>query len=243
MKKTRRRITLITNLILVTAFTVVFAVSFFPQQALPIYGGTDLSAIYSGARGTNKVSFMFNVYENAETVEKIADLLTERGAKATFFVGGCWADDNGKTLKYLIEQGYEIANHGYFHKDHSTLNYEKNKEEIYLTGVIVNALCGAKLNLFAPPSGSFSDTTLQAAADLDYQVVMWSKDTIDWRDSDKAKIVSRATKNLTGGDLILMHPKSHTLAALPEIIDYCFSHGFDIVSVSENISSKITQNI
>ena len=242
MKIRRRKITLITNILLVAGFTALFAVSFLPRAALPIYGGTELSAIYSGARGTNKVSFMFNVYENAETVEKIAGLLTERGVSATFFVGGCWADDNEKTLKYLVESGHEIANHGYFHKDHSALNYEKNKEEIYLTGVIVKALCGATPTLFAPPSGSFSDITLQAAADINYQVVMWSKDTIDWRDSDTSKIVSRATKNLTGGDLILMHPKPHTLAALPEIMDYCFAHGLEIVKVSENISAKTTQN-
>ena len=242
MKMTRRKITLFTNVLLVAAFTAVFAVSFFPQNALPIYGGTNLSAIYNGVRGTNRVSFMFNVYESAETVEKIADLLDERGVKATFFVGGCWADDNEKTLNRLVKSGHEIANHGYFHKDHGALDYEKNREEIYLTGVIVKAFCGVSPTLFAPPSGSFSDITLQAATDLGYRVVMWSKDTIDWRDNDRAKIVSRATKNLTGGDLILMHPKSHTLAALPEIIDYCFAHGFEIVKVSENISAIITQN-
>lgn len=242
MKIKRRKITLITNFLLVASFTAVFAVSFFPQKTLPIYGGTELSAIYNGVRGTNKVSFMFNVYENAETVQQIARLLDERGVKATFFVGGCWADDNELTLNFLVQNGHEIANHGYFHKDHSTLDYEKNKEEIYLTGVIVKALCGASPTLFAPPSGSFSDKTLQAAADLGYQVIMWSKDTIDWRDKDKSKVVSRATKNLIGGDLILMHPKSHTFAALPEIIDYCFAHGLEIVKVSENISAKTTQN-
>ena len=242
MKLNRRKITFITNVLLIAGFTAVFAVSFFPRAALPIYGGTNLSAIYSGNRGTNKVSFMFNVYENSETVEKIAELLNGYGVKATFFVGGCWADDNAKTLNYLAENGHELANHGYFHKDHSTLDYEKNKEEIYLTGVIVNALCGKTLTLFAPPSGSYSDITLQAAADLGYQVIMWSKDTIDWRDKDKTKIISRATKNLTGGDLILMHPKSHTLSALPEIVDYCIAHGFEIVKVSENIYRKNTQN-
>ena len=156
MKLKKRKITFITNAVLIAAFTAVFAVSFFPQKALPIYGGTELSAIYCGNRGTNKVSFMFNVYENAEVVENIVDLLDSRGVKATFFVGGCWADDNGKTLNKIVESGHEIANHGYFHKDHKTLNYDKNREEIYLTGVIVKALCGATPTLFAPPSGSFS---------------------------------------------------------------------------------------
>ncbi|MBQ6728257.1 MAG: polysaccharide deacetylase family protein [Clostridia bacterium] len=242
MKAKRRRISLITNTLLVAAFTAVFAVGFFPQQAMPIYGGTEISAIYNGVRGTDKVSFMFNVYENTAVVEKIVDILDENDIKATFFVGGCWADDNGKTLNKIVQSGHEIANHGYFHKDHKSLSYEKNREEIYLTGVIVKALCGAELKLFAPPSGSYSDATLQAATELGYKVIMWSKDTIDWRDSDKAKIVSRATKNLTGGDLILMHPKEHTLAALPEIIAYCNLNGLKPITVSENISPKNTQN-
>ena len=77
MKKSRRKITLITNLVLIAAFTAVFAVSFLPQATLPIYGGKNLSAIYNGVRGGNNVSLMFNVYENTEVVEKIADILDE----------------------------------------------------------------------------------------------------------------------------------------------------------------------
>ena len=242
MQIKRRKVTFITNFVLIAAFTAVFAVSFLPQKALPIYGGTNLSAVYNGNRGTDKVSLMFNVYENSEIVEKIVDLLDASGAKATFFVGGCWADDNEKTLNKIIASGHEIANHGYFHKDHAAIDYDKNREEIYLTGVIVKALCGATPTLFAPPSGSFSADTLQAAFDLGYKVVMWSKDTIDWRDKDKAKIISRATKNLAGGDLILMHPKEHTLAALSDIIGYCRNNNFELVTVSENISGDNAQN-
>lgn len=242
MKLKRRKLTLITNCMLIAAFTAVFAVSFLPENAVPIYGGTNLSAIYSGNRGTNKVSFMFNVYENTEVVEKIVDVLDGYSVKATFFVGGCWADDNEAALNKIIKSGHEIANHGYFHKDHASLDYEKNKEEIYLTGVIVKAFCGVEPSLFAPPSGSYSDITLQAAADLNYRVIMWSKDTIDWRDKDADKIFTRATKNLAGGDLILMHPKAHTLAVLPKIIEYCVTKGFSPVTVSENILSENAHN-
>ena len=241
MKTVRRKITLITNIVLVVAFTAVFAVSFFPQQALPIYGGTDVSALYNGNRSGNGVSLMFNVYENTEIVEKIVDVLDVYQAKATFFVGGCWADDNGNTLNKIVSGGHEIANHGYFHKDHAALDYATNREEIYLTGVVVKALCGYSPALFAPPSGSYSAATLQAAADLGYTVIMWSKDTIDWRDKDVKTVFARSTKNLAGGDLILMHPKEHTLAALPQIIEYCKNNGFDLVTVSENISTKNTQ--
>jgi peptidoglycan/xylan/chitin deacetylase (PgdA/CDA1 family) len=64
---------------------------------------------------------------------------------------------------------------------------------------------------------------------------MWSKDTIDWRDKDTAIIYKRATSNPENGDLILMHPKEHTLKVLPDIIDFYLGKGFNLVTVSENI--------
>lgn len=236
MKRLNRRITILTNVALLVIFTAVFAVSFLPQTIVPIYGGDQVSAIYNGNREKPNVSLMFNVYENTEIVNDIVDTLDEYNVKATFFVGGCWADDNEQTLLKIRDSGHEIANHGYFHKDHKNLDYDGNKQEISSTGTVVKSLCGVTPTLFAPPSGSFSSLTLEAAYDLNYKVVMWSKDTIDWRDSQTDIIYNRATKNLENGDLVLMHPKAHTLDALPSIITYYKSVNFSIVTVSENIA-------
>ena len=233
----RKRTTLITNAILSVALIFTVAVSFLPAGALPSYGGKDVKAIYKGENTQNVVSLSFNVYEGADVVLSILKVLEEHNAKATFFVGGCWADDNGDTLKKIAESGNELANHGYFHKDHAKLGEEGNRQEIYLTGVIVNAFTGVTPNLFAPPSGSYSDVTVKVASELGYRVIMWSKDTIDWRDDDINKIISRATKDLSSGDIILMHPKKHTLAALPEILSRIEKGGFAVRTVTENIDN------
>ena len=235
MKRLNVKINVVTNVILIAVFVVVVAVCFVPQKAIPIYGGNSLSAIYNGNVNNKNVSLMFNVYENTEVVNKIIDVLDKSEVKGTFFVGGCWADDNGETLNRIVKSGHEIANHGYFHKDHKKLSFDKNKEEIMLTGVIVKALCGVQSTLFAPPSGSFNDATLEAAYELGYQVIMWSKDTIDWRDKDIDVIYNRATRNPTNGELILMHPKEHTLSALPKIIEFYKKNGFNLCTVSDNI--------
>lgn len=236
MKKLNRKITIISNILLVVIFSIVFAISFLPESIESIYGGSRINAIYNGNRAKADVSLMFNVYENTEVVNGILDVLKENNVKATFFVGGCWADDNGQTLTRIVSEGHELANHGYFHKDHKLLDYQKNKSEIENTGKIVKALCGMDLKLFAPPSGSFSDTTLEVADELGYKVIMWSKDTIDWRDKDENLIFKRATNGLENGDLILMHPKAHTLAVLPKILDFYKSVNFSVVTVSENLA-------
>ena len=236
MSKLNRKITLVTNAVLVLIFTAVLIVGFLPWQSIPIYGGNGITAIYNGNREHKRVSLMFNVYENTEVVNGIIDVLNEENVKATFFVGGCWADDNGETLVRLSASGHEIGNHGYFHKDHKNLSYEKNVEEIENTGKIVLGLSGVNTSLFAPPSGSFSETTLEVAEKLGYKVIMWSKDTIDWRDKEEETIYKRATSSPENGDLILMHPKTHTLKVLPKIIEYYKSIGFSIVTVTENLS-------
>ncbi len=230
-----KKITIITNFILVFILSTVATVCFLPETIVPIYGGTKIEAIYNGNRQKKCVSLMFNVYENANVVNSIIDVLDQYNVKATFFVGGCWADDNGECLNKMKTSGHEIANHGYFHKDHAKISYDKNREEIYLTEKIVQALCGVKTSLFAPPLGSFSAGTLEVANQLGYKVIMWSKDTIDWRDSNKELIIKRATQNLTNGDLILMHPKEHTLLALSEILSYYINNGFNVVTVSQCI--------
>ena len=230
-----RKTKIITDLLLSFVLVTVLLVSLLPAAATTAVEVSLGSPYYYGDKAEKRVSLSFNVYENAEVVRGIADVLENHGVKATFFIGGCWADDNGETLDYLVSKGEEIGNHGYFHRDHKKLDYDGNVNEIKNTEKVVSALCGVKTELFAPPSGSFSDVTIRAAKDLGYRTVMWSKDTIDWRDKDKEIIIKRATGNLSNGDIILMHPKPHTLSALTEIIETIVKRGFSIVTVGENL--------
>lgn len=237
MKKLKKDVivSLVSNVAVAAVIICVFAFTLLPGPSAAITSGDGYQPYYSGDRSSDKISLMFNVYENTEVVEGILEVLEEYGARATFFVGGCWADDNTECLQKIVASGNEIANHGYFHKDHAKLSLKENEEEIRLTGVIVEALCGAETKLFAPPSGSFGKNTLEACAALDYKVIMWSKDTIDWRDKDVSLVVKRATENAAGGDLVLMHPKEHTLRALPQVLGYYEKAGLKTVTVSENI--------
>ena len=234
-----KKVKIISNLIIILVITGVFLVGFLPEKSITISSEDSYNAIYNGNREINNVSIMINVYENTEVVEKMLELFSEKGVKATFFVGGCWADDNASTLKKIILGGHELGNHGYFHKDHKKLTESANYDEINNCDKIIYSLSGYKMNLFAPPSGSFSKNTLKACKNLGYKTIMWSKDTIDWRDSDENLIISRATKNLKNGDLILMHPKDHTLKSLPKIIDTIKDKGYNLVTVTNCLNNNL----
>lgn len=245
MKERRFRI-ITANVIISATLALVLAAALFsviPDGNADVPAG---KAVYSGDPDGGKVSLMVNVYEGTEFVEQIAALLAERGWSTTFFVGGKWAEKNGDTLLKLAADGFELGNHGYLHRDHATLSADNNRAEILITerllaatlsGLGEEAAAAAMPRLFAPPAGSMGSAMFEACDELGYTVVMWTRDTIDWRDHDAALITQRAVKDLAGGDLILMHPTAATVEALPAILDAIAAAGLAVAPVSETIGT------
>lgn len=199
------------------------------QSAEPYYSG----------KSTSKLSLMINVYWGTEYLGPMLDILAKYNVKTTFFVGGSWAVGNTETLKRIHEEGHELGNHGYYHKDHSKLDAAYNRKEISDTHAAVKDITGVDMTVFAPPSGAFADQTLSVATELGYRTVMWTRDTVDWRDHDTELIYKRATRDIKGGDLILMHPTENTLAALERIIQAAFTANLRIAPVSEVLERDV----
>ena len=226
-------VSIVTNLIIAAVIVTVSVIGFFGGNAVAVSHKSS-NLYYKAERGSG-VSLMFNVYEHTENVDKILDILEEYGAKATFFIGGSWADDNVDCVRRIFSGGHELGSHGYFHKDHSAMNDRENLEEIRPSVKILNMICNTNITLFAPPSGAFNESTLNVCASLGLSVIMWSRDTIDWRDKDVGLIVSRATDKLETGEFILMHPTDCTVKALSKILSYIRDGGLKTVTVSQNL--------
>ena len=224
------------NVLLIVMLAVVCVVGF-GGEVRQVFNQNKLKAIYFGNTGNPNVSLMVNVYWGTEFLDDMLEIFKKNDVKVTFFVGGMWANENEEYLQKFILQGHEIGNHGYYHKEHSKLTRERNREEIYITHTLVKSLAGIDMNLFAPPSGDFNDVTLEVANELGYKTIMWTKDTIDWRDKDTNLIYKRAIAKASNGDLILMHPTKNTVEALGGIIKFYKNKGFNLVTVSTNLTA------
>ena len=65
-------------------------------------------------------------------------------------------------------------------------------------------------------------------------IVLWTVDTMDWKYRNVNSIVSRATKNLKDGDIILMHDIYKTSAlSVDKIILEIKKQGFELVTIPE----------
>ena len=220
-------------------FTMIFSLSIFAFCGINLHTASVFvdNLYYSGNHKSNKITLMVNVYWGTEYIDGFLDIFEKYNIKTTFFVGGMWAEDNPDVLKKIFSCGHEIANHGFSHKDHDKLSYQKNCDEILACHNVVKNILGIDMNLFAPPSGAYNKTTVEIAKQLGYKTIMWTegRDTIDWRDKDSEIVFQRAVKNAKGGDFVLMHPSLHTKNALEKIITTLQGQGFEICSVTKNL--------
>ena len=189
--------------------------------------------IYKGSADKREVALTINVVWGDEYIEPMLDILAKENVKATFFIGGKWAEDSTELLMKIVNAGHEIGNHGYSHEHMSKLSYEKNVEQIKKSADAIFNKCGIAPILFAPPYGEFNDTTLKAASDLGCTTIMWSVDTIDWRGDGVNAIIGRIKKNCHDGAIILAHPTADTIKALPEIISFVKESGRSFTTVGE----------
>lgn len=222
------------NLFLVAVILLICLITLFVMKNLSPTKEVFKDLYYQGTKEEKIVAFACNIDWGNEYIPDMLKIFKERDIKITFFPTGRWAENNEELLLKICEDGHEIGNHGYRHVDYDKLDYRNNYEEIQRAHEIISNIIGEEPKFFAPPAGAFNDSTIQAAKDLGYKTIMWSIDTIDWRqDSYRDVIVKRVLDKVHEAAIVLMHPTQETNKALPIIIDELFNRGYKIGRVSD----------
>ena len=151
------------NIVIVVMFMALIAIAY--SNANSLSASADARVIYSGDTSKNNVCFMINVYQGSEYVRDILDILDVYKVKTTFFIGGSWAVNNIDLVKEIYTRGHELGNHGFYHKDQDTLDFDANVQEIKLCHKVVSENLGIEMKLFAPPSGAYNVTVVDHPAE------------------------------------------------------------------------------
>lgn len=191
---------------------------------------------YQGTKDEKVVAFACNIDWGNEYIDEMLKIFKDNDIKITFFPTGRWAENNEDMLLNIYKEGHEIGNHGYRHLDYDKLDYNTNYDEINTAHEIIENIISVSPKYFSPPSGAFNESTIKAADDLGYKTILWSVDTIDWRnDSYKEVIIRRVVDKIHDSAIVLMHPTGETNKALPEIINNLFQKGYRIGTISDVI--------
>ncbi|WP_374043142.1 polysaccharide deacetylase family protein [uncultured Paenibacillus sp.] len=194
--------------------------------------------IYRGNPNKKMAGLMINVAWGNEHIEPMLATLKEEKVKATFFFDGSWLKKNPEMAKRIQEEGHELENHAYSHPNMSELSAGLQAQQIEKTKRLLETTLQVKNKWFAPPSGDFNELTVQTAHAYGLKTVLWTVDTVDWKNPNPSDVIRKIDAKVEPGSLILMHPTPASKAALQGIIRSIRNKGILPGTVSETLSEK-----
>ncbi|MDU6877203.1 MAG: polysaccharide deacetylase family protein [Clostridium botulinum] len=170
----------------------------------------------------------------------ILDILKKYHIKATFFVIGNLAKENKHLIEKQIRDGHSIGNHTYTHNYKSIYSdVDVFVKEVEKTQNIIKSIVGSNydIKLVRFPGGSFGDRLnpyKDAIQKRGYYNMDWNALNGDAEGNNipKEKLIENIKNTIKGKNhvVILMHDcaaKKTTVEALPEIIEYLISEGYE----------------
>ncbi|WHY17392.1 polysaccharide deacetylase family protein [Paenibacillus sp. G2S3] len=215
-------------------------IKFVYRQIEPKVSLNELGAepIYRGNPAKPMVSLMINVAWGNQYIVPMLDILDEEHVKVTFFLDGSWLSKNPELATEMLKRGHEMENHAYTHPNMSTLSRARATVEIEKTQKLLKESLGVTNKWFAPPSGDFDQETVEIASSLGLKTVLWTVDTVDWRNPSPESIVAKITSKAEPGTLVLMHPTASSSQALKAMIRGIKAKGLQLGTVSQTLSAE-----
>nr|WGD93049.1 polysaccharide deacetylase family sporulation protein PdaB [Bacillus subtilis] len=230
-------------IILIAAFGT--ASFFYIQRAvpLPVFStDTGPKAIYKGETDSKDISLTFDISWGDERAEPILNTLKANGIKnATFFLSASWAERHPDTVARIVKDGHQIGSMGYAYKNYANLESDEIKKDMNRAQTAFEKLGVKDIQLLRPPTGQFNKNVLKVANQYNYTVVHYSVNSQDWTNPGVEKIIDNVTKQVSGGDIILLHASDsakQTEEALPDIIHQLKEKGFKNVTVGDLIANS-----
>ena len=194
-------------------------------------GGTDKPRV--NCRKVKCVALTFDDGPVTDT-NRLLRVLRRADAPATFFVLGQQVQTYPETLARVARQGHEIGIHTWDHRQLTTLRPRAIRGELVRAQLLVEQVTGHKPTLFRPPYGASDARVLRIARSLGLAQVLWSVDTLDWKNRAVPPIVAKVRGGARPGRIILMHDIHRTsVDAVPKVIKLLRRQGYHLVTVSE----------
>lgn len=213
----------------------------FPVSNIVLQQRYPETIVLRGSTTDNRVALTFDDGPDPRFTPQILDILKENNIKATFFLMGARAKAYPDLVRRMVDEGHIIGNHTYWHPnlvekaDINALEREVNQTEDALEELI-----GYRTKLFRAPYGFLYNELVEKLRDMNYTVVGWSVDSLDWRELGGEETAYNITSNLEPGAIILLHDggdwtsdRTSTIEALKRIIPQIREQGLEFATVPE----------
>jgi peptidoglycan-N-acetylglucosamine deacetylase len=193
-----------------------------------------------GDRDRPRVALTFDDGPHPEGTPAVLEALAKLDATATFFLCGEQVERNPGLAAEIVAAGHTAAVHGHRHRNMLRLSPRTFVEDLERGIAAIEDAVGLRPELYRPPYGIFSYPGMVEVRARGLRSLLWSRWGHDWRaERSGAEIAAEATRELDGGDVLLLHDADHysdpgcwrgTVAALPMVVERIRSAGLRPVS-------------
>jgi peptidoglycan/xylan/chitin deacetylase (PgdA/CDA1 family) len=190
------------------------------------------------------IAITFDDGPHAQGTPEVLRELERAGARATFFLVGEQVERLPAVAAEIAAAGHEIGIHGYRHILLLRRSPRAIRADFERAAAVIAEATGVESHLYRPPYGVFSAPSLLLVRRLGWRPLLWSRWGRDWEArATPLTIAARATRNLTAGDVVLLHDADHyssagswraTAAALPSILESAAATGEPFVIASQS---------
>lgn len=178
----------------------------------------------------------FDISWGEKTLPLVLKVLKEEQVPATFFLSGPWAVKHPDETRAIYNSGHEISSHGDKHINLSEYPRDTIEDNISKAHHALLSVIGRVAPFFRPPNGDYDDLVIDTARGLGYETVIWSVDSLDWKNPGPQYMVDRVLKKTIPGAIILCHASDSSKEihrALPAIIKGLRAKGYKLVTLSQ----------
>lgn len=209
-----------------------------------------------GQAGPKQLVLTFDDGPDETYTPKILDVLAKYHVPAAFFVVGLQAEKNLPLLKRIYNEGHELGNHTFTHRNVVNISEERALIEYKLTRLLIECITGHSTILFRAPYNADSEPEsmeeiipVALARKQNYLDVGESIDPEDWEVGISAEEIFRRTVKAIEagkGNIILLHDaggetREETVKALPMIIEYFQKKGYSFTNLATVLNKKRDQ--
>ena len=195
--------------------------------------------ILRGPTDQKRIALTFDDGPDPRFTEDVLNVLNQYNVSGTFFLMGSRAIAYPEIVERINNEGHVIGNHTYFHPNLvKEADIPTLEREVIRTENTLNDIIDYRTSLFRPPYGFLYNELVEKLAEMQYLIIGWSVDSLDWEEDPPEVIASTVLDNIHPGAIILMHDgadwdgdRTNTIAALRQIIPALQKQGYEFVTV------------
>ena len=183
-------------------------------------------------------SFFDRVNININPLFDNVDIFDEYDQAATFYLVGNRIPGSEHLIVELANHGHEVASHSYSHPRLTDLSGDSLHYQLTRVSELVSELSDGAIQVktLRPPYGKSSQ---RIKAESPYPFILWNVDSLDWQTRNTEAILEEIRKEVSDGDVILMHELYKTsVEAVRILVPELIEQGYQLVTVEEMFTAK-----